>query len=78
MKWRAAACHRADPELFFPISHQGPAGVRETERAKAVCLACPVRPACLAEVVADPPEFGVWAATTPDERRALRRRTVTV
>jgi WhiB family redox-sensing transcriptional regulator len=78
MMFRGAACRRVDPELFFPISHQGPAGVRETEQAKAVCLACPALRPCRAAVVADPPEFGVWAATTPEERRKLRRERVLV
>lgn len=65
-----------DTEIFFPISHSGPAGVRETEQAKAVCRACPILAGCLVEVVADPPEFGVWAATTPQERRRIRSRRV--
>lgn len=76
MRFTNAACLGVDPELFFPISHDGPAGVKETEQAKAVCRACPARPACLAHAVADPPEFGVWAATTPAERRILRRGRV--
>ncbi|MEU6709932.1 WhiB family transcriptional regulator [Nonomuraea sp. NPDC046802] len=73
MKLQDAACRQVDPDLFFPISHDGPAGVRDTEEAKAVCRGCSIRPACLAYVVANPPEFGVWAATTPEERRRLRR-----
>lgn len=76
MRWKNAACRGMDTELFFPISHDGPAGVRETEQAKAVCRACAVLPRCLAAVVADPPEFGVWAATTPDERRQLRQQNL--
>ncbi|MEV4174021.1 WhiB family transcriptional regulator [Nonomuraea sp. NPDC049709] len=72
------ACRGMDPEIFFPISHAGPAGIRETEQAKAVCRACPILAGCLAEVVADPPEFGVWAATTPEERRRIRTRSALV
>ncbi|WP_433541997.1 WhiB family transcriptional regulator (plasmid) [Streptosporangium sandarakinum] len=78
MTWATrGACRDTDPELFFPISHHGPAGERDTERAKAICRACPVLPACRADVQANPPKFGVWAATTPEERRWLRAPTLT-
>lgn len=65
-------CRDEDPDLFFPIGHHGPTGEVETEKAKAVCRGCPVLAECRADVLANPPEFGVWAALTPDERRKTR------
>jgi WhiB family transcriptional regulator, redox-sensing transcriptional regulator len=45
--WRdKAACHDADPELFFPIGTTGPALVQIGE-AKRICRACPAQAPCL-------------------------------
>ena len=51
----------------------------EQNRAKAVCLACPVRTECLADALDNRIEFGVWGGMTERERRALlpRRPQVT-
>jgi len=66
------ACRQADPELFFPIAVTGPAA-RQAEAAKAVCGPCAVRANCLSYALEAMPE-GIWGGTTPDERRAARRR----
>jgi Transcription factor WhiB len=52
--WRQlAACRRADPELFFPVSATGPSRDQVAE-AKAICFGCQVRHQCqLAEAVDD-------------------------
>ena len=47
-------CRVADPELFFA---EGPADV---EQAKALCLDCPVRLACLAGALDRREPWGVW------------------
>ncbi len=47
-------CHRVDPEVFFAES---PADV---EAAKALCLGCPVRQACLAGAQDRREPWGVW------------------
>lgn len=71
--WRdQAACRNADPELFFPIGHAGPA-LQQLDRAKQVCAGCSVRTPCLESALASGQEAGVWGGTTEDERRALRR-----
>jgi WhiB family redox-sensing transcriptional regulator len=50
----ALPCHVVDPDLFFAES---PADV---ERAKALCLDCPLRPACLAGALERREPWGVW------------------
>lgn len=47
-------CRSNDPELFFAES---PADV---ETAKALCVACPLREACLAAAIARREPWGVW------------------
>ena len=69
----SAACIREDPELFFPM---GPPGLvtAQTARAKAVCVACPVRDECLEWSLVTAQDAGVWGGLDEDERRELRRR----
>ena len=66
--WTAqAACNHADPdELFVTGAAQN--------RAKAVCMGCPVRAECLADALDNRVEFGVWGGMTERERRAVLRR----
>ena len=47
-------CRRVNPEVFFAES---PADV---ESAKALCLDCPVRAACLAGALERQEPWGVW------------------
>lgn len=62
-----AACRGAAPdELFVPGAAQN--------RAKAVCMGCPVRAECLADALDNRIEFGIWGGMTERERRALLRR----
>jgi WhiB family redox-sensing transcriptional regulator len=63
----SAACRSTDPDALFV---QG----AEQNRAKAICLACPVRTECLADALDNRIEFGVWGGMTERERRALLRR----
>ena len=50
----ALPCHLVDPEVFFAES---PADV---EAAKALCVDCPVREACLAGALERREPWGVW------------------
>jgi WhiB family redox-sensing transcriptional regulator len=72
MVWTAdwtsrAACRGSDPDALFV---QGAA----QNRAKAICMGCPVRTECLADALDNRIEFGVWGGMTERERRALLRR----
>jgi WhiB family redox-sensing transcriptional regulator len=61
------ACRASDPDALFV---QGAA----QNRAKMVCLGCPVRTECLADALDHRIEFGVWGGMTERERRALLRK----
>jgi len=66
--WAArGACRTADPDALFV---QGAA----QNRAKSICMACPVRTECLADALDHRIEFGVWGGMTERERRSLLRR----
>ena len=66
--WRInASCRDADPDGLFVRG-------AEQNRAKAVCMGCPVRTECLAEALDGRINFGVWGGMTERERRALLRR----
>lgn len=71
--WRAvAACTVVAPETFYPLdlTPTGPA----VTAARRICGGCPVRMACLADVMASENparRWGVTAGLTPDERTAL-------
>jgi WhiB family transcriptional regulator, redox-sensing transcriptional regulator len=71
--WSGAACAKADPELFFPISHSGPA-LQQVTTAKAVCARCRIQPECLRYALDAGSIQGVWGGTTEEERRRLIRR----
>ena len=62
-----ASCRNADPDELFV---QGAA----QNRAKQVCMGCPVRTECLSDALDNRVEFGVWGGMTERERRALLRR----
>lgn len=71
--WRQqAACRRADPELFFPVSASGPS-LDQVARAKAICAACRVKRQCLAFALRTGQEHGVWAGMSEQELRERAR-----
>jgi WhiB family redox-sensing transcriptional regulator len=73
MEWmNRAACTDTDPELFFPVSSEGP-GARQREEAKRVCAGCPVRAACLEYALESGQRSGVWGGLDERERVALHR-----
>jgi WhiB family transcriptional regulator, redox-sensing transcriptional regulator len=59
-----AAYSAADPEVFFPASHEADA------EAKQHCVICPVRDECREYALAAGEEFGVWGGLSEDERKA--------
>jgi WhiB family transcriptional regulator, redox-sensing transcriptional regulator len=76
--WMAqAACRGVDPDLFYPLGQGAPAN-RAYHKARAICAACPVAGACLDYALALPAQFGeganvgIWAGTSPQQRRDIR------
>ena len=66
-QWRSRGeCLRHDPEIFFPNAAEDPAD------ALKICGTCTVVGACLAAALDSGECDGVWGATTPEERRAMR------
>lgn len=72
-RWhRAAACTGMDPAAFFPAA--GPTAAMAVAAAKRVCRSCPVRAACLADVMAWEPSsrrHGVVGGLSAAERQRL-------
>jgi hypothetical protein len=69
-----AACQKHDPELFFA----DPSDAQRIQAAKRICAGCPVRSACLADVMAwEQPStrYGVVGGLSAQERRQLHRAT---
>ncbi|MGW6912504.1 WhiB family transcriptional regulator [Kitasatospora sp. NPDC054939] len=67
-----------DPDLFFPISYTG-FGLVQVEEAKGVCKGCPIKAACLEDILQHEgsksarDRSGVWGGTTPGERHKIYR-----
>ncbi len=75
VEWQKnAACgeYDVDPEIFFP--ERG----HSSKAARDVCARCPVVDECLSYALDTKAEFGIWGNTSERERRALRRREVSV
>ncbi len=69
--WRQhARCLGADPDVFHPPPDADDAA----DAAKAVCLLCPVREACLEHAITAREKQGVWGGLTERERRRLVRQ----
>ena len=64
-----AACRYADPAIFFPE----PGRKDTTAEARQVCATCPVFADCYGFAEATGQIYGIWAATTQQERLAMRR-----
>jgi len=63
--WRVnASCRDTDPDGLFVRG-------AEQNRAKTVCMGCPVRAECLAEALDGRINFGIWGGMTERQRRAL-------
>lgn len=68
--WRTQAeCRGADANLFFPETGGS------ANPARHICKTCTVRDACLEYALATPVthDWGVWGATSEDERQQIRR-----
>jgi WhiB family transcriptional regulator, redox-sensing transcriptional regulator len=72
-EWRIrGACRGFSPDLFFNAdSERGrPKRIREA-RARAICTTCPVIVTCLDWALSVGEPYGIWAGTSPAERRQI-------
>ena len=81
-----AACRGRNTDLFFPVKGTASGkALQQIERAKSICRSCPVLKQCLEYVFTELPryedDYGIYAATTPEDRhraffeqRAARQR----
>lgn len=67
-----AACHSADPDLFFPVSDYG-RSQDQVAQAKAVCAGCQVRHECLSFALRTRQAHGIWGGMTEQERHPVAR-----
>jgi len=70
----AAACQGHRTNLWFPLDHDPAGRLIINPTVVDLCARCPVRLDCLTYAVAHPTLEGIWAGTTPDDRRTLRSR----
>jgi WhiB family redox-sensing transcriptional regulator len=70
------SCRRLPPEVFFP-EDSGRTGLRaREERAKQICLDCPVLNRCREHALSVRETYGVWGAMSARDRaRALAPRS---
>lgn len=67
--WKDALCPEVDFDLHFPEKGGS------TRDAKRVCLACGVRPECLAYALKHDERHGIWGGMSERERHKLKRGT---
>jgi WhiB family redox-sensing transcriptional regulator len=76
----SALCRSLDPDLFFPVAEEAEEAVYTAQIAtiRRICAACSAARPCLEWALTTGEPEGIWAGTTPHERRrirAARRRT---
>ncbi|AEA29059.1 WhiB family transcriptional regulator [Pseudonocardia dioxanivorans] len=68
---------QAEPELFFPVSEDGPQSIAQIAKAKRLCRGCSRVADCLQDALDEGHDHGIWGGTTTAERRVIRRRRKT-
>ena len=75
--WMAdGLCAQTDPEIFFPPDEPGRR--HSAEPARRICRNCPVQAECLDFALNQENLYGIWGATTPNQRTRLRRKRIDV
>src|SRR5256885_16124647 len=62
---------RDSTQFFHPDGERGSSRNRRELKAKALCVACPVRAECAAHALATHEPYGVWGGFTEAERLRL-------
>lgn len=69
-----AACRNFPTTLFFLEQFENQRTTKLAE-ARAVCSQCEVADDCLRFALNNDIQYGVWAGTTPLQRKQMKRRT---
>jgi WhiB family redox-sensing transcriptional regulator len=72
-----ASCVSADADLFFPLGDET-VHAEQIAEIRRVCAACPAARRCLEWALTTGEPEGIWAGTTPGERRRIRAAGRTV
>ena len=70
---RLAACRGPQADLFFPPTtfERKREKLEREQRAKMICVSCPVRQDCLDFALRVGEGHGIWGGLNENERRAL-------
>lgn len=74
-----ALCAEVGPEIFFAPDDPDEAVLYTSAEARAICLRCPVRDACLEDAMTREGDTdrgkraGIWGGLSPEQRAALAR-----
>lgn len=74
MKDAACAKPEVDPDLFFPVSNNWEK--ERVEKAKSICLTCPVVEQCLSYALENDETYGIWGGLSPEQLHNLKRRAM--
>lgn len=69
--WRSRAACAGSGSNFFPV---GDSDGDVVATAREICRTCPVTDDCLEYALETDQRAGIWAGTTEEERRSLRRK----
>lgn len=67
MSMGLGSCASVDPELWYP--EEG--GHNSATTARQICASCPFNASCLQWALEAGEQWGIWAGTTPDQRKAM-------
>ncbi|MUL77900.1 WhiB family transcriptional regulator [Mycobacterium sp. CBMA226] len=68
-----ARCRGLPAEVFYTgDDDRGARRIAHEEHAKQICRQCPVLRECLGHAMEAYEPYGIWGATTPKERAAMR------
>ena len=67
-----ADCRGADTEMFFMELDEAAINHIKLREARKVCFECTVKKECLDFAVINDINYGVWAGTTPTQRKEIR------
>jgi WhiB family redox-sensing transcriptional regulator len=75
---RALCRDHGEPEWWYPerssVNRAAGGLTLPEKRAKAICVTCPVREACLREALEMRDPWGIWGGTLPWERERVAHR----